>query len=194
VKTPFLIGDTIYLRPLESEDAVAATRWFRASEVGGPLASVFPSGADGARQSIEAITKDDRQVALAIALRADDRLLGAVRLHRSTPHRRSGGYRLALAPPKELGTRVADTIAREATRLVLAYAFDTLNLNRVFLHDFASDRGARSRYASVGFREEGILRQEAWRDGGYEDVVVMAVLREEWNRPAPGAPRRVRSR
>ncbi|HET9950683.1 MAG TPA: GNAT family protein [Candidatus Eisenbacteria bacterium] len=180
MKTPFLVGETIYLRPLESEDGPEVAAWFREAEFGGRFANGLPVSEEAARRQIETLTRDERQIGLAVALRADDRLVGAVRLYRLSPQRRSGGCRLALAPASSF--RGAAAAAREVTRLVLAYAFDTLNLNRVYVHLPASDHAARTRYAAAGFREEGILRQEAWRDGRYEDVAVLALLREEYGR------------
>jgi RimJ/RimL family protein N-acetyltransferase len=35
-------------------------------------------------------------------------------------------------------------------------------------------------YRKVGFVEEGRQRQLAWVQGTYEDVLVMAILRDEW--------------
>ncbi len=68
----------------------------------------------------------------------------------------------------------------EATRLMLRHAFETLNLNRVWLHVYEyNQRGIRA-YEKVGFRREGVLRQDTFRDGRYWDTIAMAVLREEW--------------
>jgi RimJ/RimL family protein N-acetyltransferase len=39
-------------------------------------------------------------------------------------------------------------------------------------------------YRKVGFVEEGRIRQHAWVRGGYEDELVMSVLREEWKPPS----------
>lgn len=180
MRTPFLVGEAIYLRPLETDDGPDAARWFRQAEIGGRFATGLPLSEESGRRHVEALTRDERQVGMAVARRADDKLVAAIRLYGLQPQRRSGAYRLALDP----AARGAEKIAAEATRLVLAYAFETLNLNRLWLHGFAADRVARKRYAKLGFVEEGILRQEAWRDGGYEDIVVMAMLREEWDRLA----------
>jgi len=178
MRTPFLIGETIYLRPLESEDGPQAARWFQAAEIGGRFASGLPMSEEAGRRHLEGLTRDERQVGLAVALRADDKLAAAIRLYSLQPQRRSGGYRLAVDPAARGGGR----IAVEATRLVLAYVFESLNLNRLWIHEFAFDQAARKRFGKLGFVEEGVLRQEAWRDGRYEDVVVMAMLREEWDR------------
>ena len=184
MRTPFLVGETIYLRPLESDDGPRAARWLRDAEVDGRFATGLPIGEEASRRLVEALARDERQVGIAVARRADDALIGAVRLYKLNSQRRCGGYRLALAPASEMGRGAADTVTRQATRLVLAYAFEVLNLNRVFAHAFASDRAGRSRYEKAGFIEEGVLRQEAFRNGSYEDVVVMAILREEWGERA----------
>ena len=180
MKTPFLVGETIYLRPLEPEDGPDAARWFRDVEIGGRFGSGLPMSEEAGRRHVEGLTRDERQVGMAVALRADDKLVAAIQLYSLQPQRRSGGYRLALDP----AGRGAEKIAVEATRVVLAYAFETLNLNRLWLQVLAADRVARKRFAKVGFVEEGVLRQEAWRDGRYEDVAAMAMLREEWDRRA----------
>jgi RimJ/RimL family protein N-acetyltransferase len=75
----------------------------------------------------------------------------------------------------------------EATRLVLGHAFDTLNLNRVWLHVYEYNEAGLRLYQKVGFRTEGRLREDNVRDGRYRDTLVMAVLREEWRAVACGS-------
>jgi RimJ/RimL family protein N-acetyltransferase len=35
-------------------------------------------------------------------------------------------------------------------------------------------------YEAVGFRREGVIRKQVFRAGSYHDVVVLGLLREEW--------------
>jgi RimJ/RimL family protein N-acetyltransferase len=63
---------------------------------------------------------------------------------------------------------------------MVRHAFDTLNLNRVWLHVGEDNARAMRVYQKVGFRTEGRLRQDIFRDGRYWDSLLMAVLREEW--------------
>ena len=37
-----------------------------------------------------------------------------------------------------------------------------------------------SRYENVNLSREGVLRQDRYIDGHYEDVIVMSILREEF--------------
>ena len=76
----------------------------------------------------------------------------------------------------------------EATSLMVRYAFETLNLNRVWLHVYEYNRRGIRAYEKAGFRREGLLRQDTFRDGRYWDTVVMAVLRDEWQAPRQPRP------
>lgn len=68
----------------------------------------------------------------------------------------------------------------DALRVMLRLAFGEMNLNRVQLQVYADNARARAAYRRVGFVEEGTLRRARYQDGEYQDIVIMAVLREEW--------------
>ena len=69
---------------------------------------------------------------------------------------------------------------REVVRLLLAYAFEHHNLNRVSLHTHSENERAIRCYRSCGFVEEGRFRQELWLAGHYVDGIAMSILRDEF--------------
>ncbi len=71
-------------------------------------------------------------------------------------------------------------LGRDAVETLLRYAFRDRNLRRVWLDVLADNERAVRSYRACGFAEEGRLREHAWHDGQYEDVLVMAVLRVAW--------------
>jgi RimJ/RimL family protein N-acetyltransferase len=75
-------------------------------------------------------------------------------------------------------------LGTDATALVLRHAFDTLNLNRVWLHVFEDNPGAIHVYEKLGFVREGVLREDNFRGGRYRDTVAMGILRADWRRTA----------
>ena len=75
---------------------------------------------------------------------------------------------------------------RAAVRLLLRYAFMLRNLRRVWREVHAENERAVRAYKACGFVEEGRLREQAWLDGRYVDMVYMGVLREEWRKGAYG--------
>jgi len=70
----------------------------------------------------------------------------------------------------------------EVMRLLLRVGFETLNLNRIYLRVDAENRGGMRAYEKAGFVLEGRLRQAAYVDGDYQDLLIMSVLRSEWKK------------
>ncbi len=72
-------------------------------------------------------------------------------------------------------------INTEAKLLMLTYAFDTLEFNRVeFLTDFLNHR-SRTAILRLGAKEEGILRNHiVMPDGRIRDSVLFSIISNEW--------------
>ena len=69
----------------------------------------------------------------------------------------------------------------EAMRLLLKHGFETLNLNRIQLYVYDANIWAIRTYEKVGFVHEGRKRQALFKNGEYQDILVMSILRSEWN-------------
>lgn len=68
-----------------------------------------------------------------------------------------------------------------ATRLVLDYAFNKLNLQMVGLGVNTENKAAVRVYEKAGFVHEGRLRRVQYRNGRYYDVYRMSILQEEFD-------------
>lgn len=68
----------------------------------------------------------------------------------------------------------------EAVRLLARHGFNTLNLNRIFLHVFETNPRAIRAYEKAGFVHEGHMRQAEFKEGKYIDVLVMSMLKDEF--------------
>lgn len=68
----------------------------------------------------------------------------------------------------------------EAVSLLVQHGFNTLNLNRIFLHVFANNPRAIRAYEKAGFVLEVRERQAEFRDGEYIDLLLMSILRDEY--------------
>lgn len=69
----------------------------------------------------------------------------------------------------------------EVMTLLLRHGFKTLNLNRIYLHVYAKNERAIRTYEKVGFVHEGRKRQAVYKNGEFNDILFMSVLREEWD-------------
>jgi ribosomal-protein-alanine N-acetyltransferase len=177
VKNPFLIGTKVYLRPLEREDAPILVPWFNDPEVTRTLRRYLPLALREEQDFIEKLGQNEHNLAVGIALRDSDRLIGGTGFHDMDFRNRHASFGILIGEKTEWGKGYGT----EATSLMVGYAFETLNLNRVWLHVYEHNPKAVRVYEKVGFRREGVLRQDCYREGRYWDTIVMAILREEWD-------------
>lgn len=68
----------------------------------------------------------------------------------------------------------------EATKLMLRYAFEYLNLNRIFLRTYEYNKRAIRVYEKCGFLIEGKERQGRYLKGKYWDLVRMSIIAEDY--------------
>jgi RimJ/RimL family protein N-acetyltransferase len=77
-------------------------------------------------------------------------------------------------------------IGKRAVQLVKELAFERYRANRLWLDVKEGNQRAQSLYKAQGFVVEGVLRQRLKTATGYESLVVMSILREEYERKIRG--------
>ncbi|MCW3096396.1 MAG: acetyltransferase, family [Chthonomonadaceae bacterium] len=109
-------------------------------------------------------------------IEAEGRCIGTARLHAIDPENRRAKYAIGIFAPELRGRG----LGTEATRLVLAYAFDVLSLHRVELRVLAFNARAIACYERCGFVREGVEREGAWIGGQWQSDVLMSILEQEY--------------
>ena len=71
-------------------------------------------------------------------------------------------------------------VGTNAISQIVEFAFVRCNLRRVHLQAIESNVGAIRAYQKAGFTVEGRQREHAWVRGRYEDILIMGLLRSEW--------------
>lgn len=164
----------ICLTPLHDEDAPLMFAWINDRELrrlNGPYRPVHPGEH---RAWFDGVQRRSDLVIFGIRLREADRLIGTCQLHDIHSVHRSAELQIRIGDAENRGKGYGT----EAARLLLDFAFGDLNLRRVQLHAFVDNTAALRCYEKVGFVREGLLRQAAYVDGRYVDVVTMGLLRE----------------
>ncbi len=64
---------------------------------------------------------------------------------------------------------------------LLDYLFHQLNMHMVYLEVLQSNERAIHVYRRLGFQEDGRLRERIFRNGTYEDSILMSLLRSEYD-------------
>lgn len=178
---PTVVGNTVVLRPIVASDAAAmwaALHDDEARRLTGTRRRFTREQID--RWAGSRIEQGDR-LDLAVTERASGAWAGELAILDWSAEDRSCAFRIALdacARGRGIGT--------EATRLIVDHVFEHLPIHRIGLDVFAFNERARATYAKVGFRTEGVLRDALRWDGTYHDIVLMSILRPDWERSRPG--------
>ena len=72
----------------------------------------------------------------------------------------------------------------EALPAILRFGFATLSLNRLYAYHMGRNPASGKVLRKNGFRQEGLLRQRVRKCGVFEDVVLLAILCEDWQNQA----------
>ena len=72
----------------------------------------------------------------------------------------------------------------DAMKILVKFIFEQMNINKVKLNVYGFNERAIRCYEKCGFKKEGTLRQEIFRDGKYHDEYIMGILKEEYYRGA----------
>jgi len=70
--------------------------------------------------------------------------------------------------------------ATEATYLLLNYAFDYLNLYKIYGNTLSNNPKGRSFHQSMGFTEEAVFSKHVFVDGKYENLIWISLFCEDW--------------
>jgi len=184
----FLRGSKIYLRPLERADLNETyLGWLNDHEVTQNLeAGVFPSTLQDLEAFYQGVTGSKSEVMFAIADSKSHRHIGNVKLGPINWVHRRAMFGIIIGEKEFWGRG----IGKEATRLVVEYGFQRLNLNRIGLGVLATHEAAIRCYQAVGFKTEGRFREEMFCDGTYQDRLWMGLLRSEYeSKRTPGRTR-----
>ena len=160
------------MEPSDTDDVV---RWRRDPEIREQLFADQPPTRESHLQWLADINaRGDRQEFMIIE-RVTGRSIGTIGLSNVDRQNLRAEYGILVGDADARGKGYA----REASELILRYAFDQLGLHRVYLHSFADNAAAVRLYKRVGFRLEGTLRHHVLKRGVFRDVVVMAMLQHE---------------
>jgi len=72
--------------------------------------------------------------------------------------------------------------AEDACRIMLDYGFGDLNLNKVWTEIYEFDIKKRKLYSKIGFKLDGILRQNTFHNGRFWDSHMISILKNEWQK------------
>jgi ribosomal-protein-alanine N-acetyltransferase len=178
VTRPTIETERLVLRPFRLDDAPEVQRLCGAREVAAGTLTIPHPYPDGAAEAwigghAEAF-ESGKSVELAIELRADRALVGAIGLVFEREQERAElGYWIGV-PYWRRG------YATEAARAMLDHAFAERGLNRVYAFHFTNNPASGRVLQKIEMTHEGTRRRHSLKWGEYLDSEAYGMLRSDW--------------
>ena len=175
---PLLEGSLVDLRPFDSTYLTQEyVDWFNNPEVTkynrhGAITYTL----ELAKEYIATTQKSSDTVVCAIIVKDTARHVGNIALQKIDVISKHAEYSIIVGNKQYWGKGVAG----DASRVILRYAFSTLDLHRIYCGTSVANIPMQKLAASLGFIEEGRLRQEEFKDGKFNDVILYGLLRDEF--------------
>jgi len=169
-----LIGERVYLSPVNKDDVEIYTKWLNDEGVAvnlGQYAKVITLNSE--QKFLEEMTSDGYNFAI---VKNDNTLIGNISLFDINHISRSATTGLFIGESENRGKGYGT----EALRLVLEFGFNALNLHNVMLNVYSDNEQAIACYKKVGFTEFGRRRESVFKCGRYVDDVNMDILATEF--------------
>jgi len=173
---PMLASGGVYLRPAERVDIPRFVRWLSHAETSRFLAKRSPlSLAMEERWFDKMLERHGSELwYFVVCRRKDGRPIGTIALGDIDQPNGSAQVGITLGEDRGQG------LGTDAMRAILAFGFDELRLERVWLDVAEGNDPAIRSYEKAGFVREGTLRRAMYTAGTFCDVLRMAILRSEW--------------
>ena len=176
-----LVGTAARLRPLCLADRTRSLYWRNDPEIrDNALGYRFPVTKEMEADWVDAVLRDQSRTRMVLAIedRHDSAFVGFAYLNNIDWFARNAEFGILIGDRSRHGRG----LGKDALALITDYAFETLNLNRLYLRVVKLNQRAVRLYHHFGFVTEGVQRQQAFVRGRYQDVVLMGLLRREFKK------------
>jgi RimJ/RimL family protein N-acetyltransferase len=178
MKNPISVGKRIYFRPLEIDDIDKGwQKWINDENSSEFLDGIFPVS----RESLIKYYSDNQppnSVIFSICDKSNDKYFGNAKLGSIdwVNRRCTYGRLIGLEEYKNKG------FGTEALVLLIKYGFLKLGMNRIYSGAIKDNIASLKSNEKVGFVKEGIQRNAIWRNGKFNDIISLAITKEDFEK------------
>jgi RimJ/RimL family protein N-acetyltransferase len=183
-KQETLTGRRVYLRPFGRDDLPYIQKWSNDAELRKLTGEVAPMSRAEAEKWYKELVADKDWMWFVIILKRGDRVVGEGGLLRMFRPWRNTDMTIIIGEKDAWGKGYGT----EAGHLLLDYAFRRLGFHRISIGVVGFNKRALRFWESLGFKKEGIERDEYYYDNEYSDGVMMSILEDEFKKAHGDVP------
>ncbi len=176
----FLETDKLYFSQfIESDFTEKIPFWYSDKEVTQFLSrGTLPPLPALLKNDFDQLKQQNSEIQFAIMDKKTHQIIGLVGLHSINWLSRHAEFRILIGEKKFWGKGYG----AQACELCVAYGFEALNMNKIWLGVNTENQKAFESYRRAGFKPEGVLRQELFKNGRYFDIARMSLLISEYKK------------
>lgn len=171
-----IVGDRIYLSPLDINDAEKYVKWMCDKKVSDGIHSTAKIQNVESEKNWIMKELESGRYTFAVVLKENDELIGNASIMNLNQRDRTATLGIFIGEEDFRGKGYG----QEVLNLLLDYGFNILNLHNIDLGVFSFNEGAINCYKKVGFKEYGRRREVYYLNGKYHDEILMEILEDEY--------------
>ncbi|MGO5542853.1 GNAT family N-acetyltransferase [Blautia sp. HCP3S3_H10_1] len=171
-------NEEIYLRPIEYGDIDLIVKWRNSEDV--KKYFIFQGSLTKKSQEewIDTKVKTKEVYQFIIVIKKLEKPIGSVYLRDVDINHGKAEFGIFIGERSYWGNGYG-TIA---TKKILDFAFRELKLHRIYLRVYSDNQRAINSYKKVGFKVEGLLKEDVYVREKYRDITWMGMLRSNWTK------------
>ncbi len=169
-------GKKVQIRLLEASDLEQIAKWRNQSRVAKWFFNAMPFALSEQERWYQGYLNDPAQ-RMFIVENLEGGPIGTLALVNIDQRNQSAELgRIVIGEDDYLG----NGFCGDAIRALLRFSFNEMNLNRVYAEVLGDNDTALALYERCGFKREGIKRNAIFKAGMFQNISIVAVLREEY--------------
>lgn len=130
---------------------------------------------EGISKWVDYHNHNEEEVLLVVYDETAGKLIGHVGLYKIDLLTKKSAFGILLADDDSRGKGYGTM----CTKTLVNYAFDELGLHKVYAEVISENKASEAMLKKCGFRTDGILRDDNYKNGVYYDVLTMSILENE---------------
>lgn len=170
--------DNLTLKPLESVHIDEIMKYINDLEVNQYLARSLPLCTENEERWITSINNSHTEFVFGIFVKEDNKelLIGSCGLRKVDWISRKAEAGIAIFNKKYWEKKIGST----AAAMMINFAFNDLNLERIYTSAIAFNERSIALQKRLGFKEEGLRRKSIYKKGEYHDEIMLGLLRSDY--------------
>lgn len=173
-----IAGKRVYLRAFESDDYILINKWRNDPEINHFLGgNVFLVSAEREKKSVEnKIFDDSKNIYFAICDIQSNEIIGFSSINNIDMRNLKAQWGGTLIGDKEY---IGKGYGKESAALMLNFLFNQYPINKCYSSCLEDHPATIKLFLALGFKQDGILRQDVFKHGEFKNLLLFSILRSE---------------